>query len=342
MAILPAFRREWRDVSRAHWMRIFVVLATFTGLAATVALLVHVGIGDVLAVVRRIGWIGFLLYAGITAALLGIMGVAWWLVAPGEAMGRLPAFVWARTTREAASDVLPFSQVGGIVVGARSLVGVGVPQPLVYASLVADQTTELAAQLVYTIYGVGALALLLSSSPSSGELLAMAGIGAGASIAIMLAFTLLQRPLLMFAGRIGGAILPGSVVAMGNVRAALDGVYRHRGRVVIGFLLHVIAWVGSGAGAWVALRFIGIDMDVEKIIIIESLIFTLRTAAFVVPGAIGLQEGAYVLLAPLFALPVEAALALSLLKRARDLAIGLPVMLVFAAGEGRGLARQPR
>jgi putative membrane protein len=325
-------------MSRAQWMRVAVLLVTLAGLGITVALLMSVGIGDVLAVVRRIGVIGFLLYAGLTFVLLGVMGVAWWLVAPGAVPGRLPAFIWARTTREAASDVLPFSQVGGIVVGARSLVATGVPQPLVYASIVADQTTELAAQLVYTLYGVAALALLLSSSPSSNDLLAMTGIGAVASIAIMIAFTVLQRPLLMFAGRIGGAVLPGSAAAMGSVRAALDAVYRHRGRVVAGFVLHIFAWVGSGAGAWVALTLIGVDISVEKVIIIESLIFTLRTAAFIVPGAIGLQEGAYVLLAPLFGLPVEAALALSLLKRARDLAIGVPVMLAFAAGEGRGLA----
>ncbi len=328
-------------MNRARWMRAGVVLVTLAGLAVTIALLVQIGIGDVLAVVRRIGFIGFVLYCGITFGLLAIMGIAWWLVAPGIAARRLPSFIWARTTREAASDVLPFSQVGGIVIGAHSLGAAGVPQPMVYASLVADQTTELAAQLVYTLYGVGALALLLSSQPTSGDLLAMAGVGAVASIAIMIAFTVLQRPLLMFAGRIGGAVLPGSAAALGSVRDALDKVYHRRGRVVAGFVLHIIAWVGSGAGAWVALSFIGIGIDVEKIIIIESLIFTLRTAAFVVPGGIGVQEGAYVLLAPLFGLPVEAALALSLLKRARDLAIGIPVMIAFAAGEGRGLAGEP-
>jgi hypothetical protein len=39
------------------------------------------------------------------------------------------------------------------------------------------------------------------------------------------------------------------------------------------------------------------------------------------------SEGAYALLGPLFGLPVEAALALSLLKRARDITIGVPVLL---------------
>jgi uncharacterized membrane protein YbhN (UPF0104 family) len=90
----------------------------------------------------------------------------------------------------------------------------------------------------------------------------------------------------------------------------------------------------------VALRLIGVDLPIHSVIVVESLIFTLRTAAFIVPGAIGLQEGAYVLLAPLFGLPAEAALALSLIKRARDLAIGVPVMIAWQIGEGRTLARE--
>jgi glycosyltransferase 2 family protein len=41
------------------------------------------------------------------------------------------------------------------------------------------------------------------------------------------------------------------------------------------------------------------------------------------------------LLGPLFGLPAEAALALSLLKRGRDIAIGIPVLLIWQFLEGR-------
>jgi putative membrane protein len=318
--------------------RAIILLVTLAGLATTVALLVHVGLGDVLGVVQRIGFAGFLGYVSITGGLLIVLGFAWLCVAPGTPARWFPAFFWGRTTREAATDVLPFSQIGGIVVGARSLIAAGVPPTQVYASLVADQTTELAAQLVYTLYGVAALALLLSAGRGGDDLLVLSGVGAVASIAIMLAFTFLQRPLLQFAGRIGGAILPGSAAALAGIGETLDVIYRQHGRVIASFLLHLVAWVGSGAGAWVALALVGADIGIGKVIVIESLIFTLRTAAFVVPGGIGLQEGAYLLLAPLFGLPAEAALALSLLKRARDLAIGIPVMIAWSWGEGRSIA----
>jgi uncharacterized membrane protein YbhN (UPF0104 family) len=98
--------------------------------------------------------------------------------------------------------------------------------------------------------------------------------------------------------------------------------------------------VVSGAGAVIALRAVGQDTPIGNVIVIESLIFTLRTAAFLIPGGIGVQEGAYVLLGPLFGLPAEAALALSLAKRARDLLVGGVAMAIWQIGETRAIFRQ--
>ena len=55
------------------------------------------------------------------------------------------------------------------------------------------------------------------------------------------------------------------------------------------------------------------------------------------PGALGVQEAGYALLMPLFGLPAEMGLAVSLLKRARDIVIGVPVLLAW-----QGTGRPPR
>ena len=81
----------------------------------------------------------------------------------------------------------------------------------------------------------------------------------------------------------------------------------------------------------------GVTIGPVAVIAIESLIFAVRSIAFVVPGALGVQEGAYLLLAPLFGLDPQVAVALSLLKRARDLTIGVPALLLWQASEGRKL-----
>ncbi|MBV9551421.1 MAG: flippase-like domain-containing protein, partial [Alphaproteobacteria bacterium] len=78
--------------------------------------------------------------------------------------------------------------------------------------------------------------------------------------------------------------------------------------------------------------------------VIESLVYAIRSTAFYVPNSVGVQEGAYVLLGGAFGLSPEMALALSLLKRARDLTIGLPVIGLWQAVESgriwRRLARK--
>jgi glycosyltransferase 2 family protein len=63
--------------------------------------------------------------------------------------------------------------------------------------------------------------------------------------------------------------------------------------------------------------------------VIESLLYAARSAAFIVPNAVGVQEGAYVLLGAGLGLTPEMGLALSLLKRGRDLAIGLPPLAAW-------------
>jgi hypothetical protein len=54
------------------------------------------------------------------------------------------------------------------------------------------------------------------------------------------------------------------------------------------------------------------------------------------------QEAVYAVLAPLFGVGAESGLAISLLKRARDLALGIPILLVWQAVEGQRALSKPR
>ena len=74
-------------------------------------------------------------------------------------------------------------------------------------------------------------------------------------------------------------------------------------------------------------------------LLLESLGQAVRGAAFAVPGALGVQETGYVLLAPLAGLTPDVALALSLAKRVRELLLGLPGLLyLHFSGRSRGAA----
>jgi putative membrane protein len=320
-------------------MRWALLIATIAGLVVAGWVIGSVGLVPIAEAAAGIGIGGFLLLVLYSLLVLGVLGYACFLLAPDLPPSRIALFTWSRTTREGATDVLPFSQFGGLVVGARTLVAGGLPGPLVYAAMIADMTTEMAAQLLFTLFGIAMLAVrLLDGGARAGDAvwpLALAGL-AGATV-IMAAFALLQRPVIGLAGRLGARHLPGSAMLARAVRGELDAIYRRPLHVCGGFLLNLLAWVASGAGAWIALRLMGVEISLAAVLTIESLVFTLRSVAFLVPGAIGLQEAAYVLLGPLFGLDPETAVALSLIKRARDIAIGLPALLLWQLGESRRL-----
>jgi uncharacterized membrane protein YbhN (UPF0104 family) len=68
--------------------------------------------------------------------------------------------------------------------------------------------------------------------------------------------------------------------------------------------------------------------------VIESLLQAVRGAAFAIPGAFGAQEAGLILLCGLFEIPPDQALALSLIKRAADLVVGVPGLVSLQVLEG--------
>jgi len=75
---------------------------------------------------------------------------------------------------------------------------------------------------------------------------------------------------------------------------------------------------------------------------LESLGNAVRGAAFAVPGALGVQEGGFILLGSQLGLDAETSLALSLVKRFRELVFGLPGLVVWQATLGHHLWRRKR
>ncbi|WP_150293749.1 lysylphosphatidylglycerol synthase domain-containing protein [Sphingobium estronivorans] len=313
------------------------MLATVAGLAVAAWTIGATGLTDVLATAARMGLTGFLAYCLWSLGVFFLLGAAWLAAAPGETGRSLPLFAWARMVREAVSDLLPFSQLGGIIVSARTLTVAALPSSRVHGSLVVDMTTEMASQLVYTLFGLALMGSRLIGDGAAVHLRPAILGGTLVMAAIMLLFFTMQRAALEFATRMAGRFLPGST-AMVAMRSELARIYARKDRVALAFGANLAAWLASGTGAWLALGWMGVTAPLWDILALESLIFTLRSVAFVIPGALGVQEAAYALAGPIFGLPPETALALSLAKRARDLAIGLPTLLFWQANEMRNLA----
>ena len=168
------------------------------------------------------------------------------------------------------------------------------------------------------------------------------GLAAAALVAI--AFVVFQRRGFdlfdRFARALGRGWADRTAASAASVHVELGRIHRRSSGLWTGFLLHLACWVAGALEVWVALLLAGRPLDFAVVLLIESLLYAIRTVAFAIPNAVGVQEGAYILLGGAFGLTPEMALALSLLKRARDLAIGLPALGLWQALEGGRLLRR--
>jgi putative membrane protein len=319
-------------------VKLLPVLLIAAGIAAMAVLVVHFGAGAVVAALLAVGFAGFASVTAIHIALIAVMGLAWGLLIPGF---RPWVAIWSRFVRDAGSEVLPLSQVGGYVLGTRAMALAGVPATQGAASTIVDVTLEFVSQLAYIALGLVWL-LHLHAEGGVSPALVVAGLAGASCLAV--AFILVQRRGARYIDRIAGILGQGwaekTAAGANALHQALDAIYRRRGGVWSSFTIHFGCWVVSASEVWVALWFAGQQLPFGDAMVIESLVYAIRTTAFMVPNSMGVQEGAYILLGGAFGLSPEMALALSFLKRARDLAIGLPTIALWQAVEGDRLWRR--
>lgn len=308
-------------------MKISVIVAALAGLAVAAWLVLHVGFASVVAAAVSVGWAGFGLLCLFALGLFVVLGAAWFVLMPKAGFW---TFVWGRIVRDAAGEVLPFSQLGGILIGVRALVLRGMDAPAAFASGMVDIATELVGQIVFILIGIALFVARSHSNLPSGAVAGLVFVLAGSA-----AFVLLQRKGIVLAERLAGRFLPAFALKTRAFRETVQEIYTHPARLAAASAIHLSGWILSAIGTWLAVRLIGGRLDIEGAIAIESIIGALRSAAAVVPGALGVQEAGYAMLMPLFGLTPEIGLAVSLLKRAREIAIGAPVLLIWQGLEGR-------
>lgn len=309
------------------------------GLTLGTLLVLSYGAAAIWRAAAALGWGGFASIIAWHLGLIALMALAWWRLGLGRADAAWPRFAWGRLIRDSASEALPLSQIGGYVLGARALSLAGVASRFAAASTIVDVTVELIAQLAYT--GLG-LALLDRLHPQTGfvlpvlaALLAMATL-AGLFFAVQARGAgLLERTGRALARRLWGGRLDRDLDAPGGVQTEIEALHRRPAPLLWAACIHLAAWVLSGVETWATLRLMGLPVPILAGIAIDSLLYGVRSVAFMVPNAIGVQEGGLVVLGGLFGVGPDAALALSLIKRGRDLAIGAPALLLWQALEGR-------
>jgi putative membrane protein len=315
-------------------MRLGVILAALLGLVLAAYFVVSVGLRPILSAVLAVGWGGFAMLCLFGTALFALLGTAWFALIPRHEKPRLANFVWSRAVRECASELLPFSQFGGIVIGARALMLRRVNASLAFASTIVDVTVEMVAQIVFVLAGLAIVLASSSRAHTSAWLTRSVAVGVvGGAIAAAL-FLLFQQRGLGALAHWGGRYFPKAGAWLGTVNHCLAEIRASSSGLVVCFVIHICGWVGTALWGWIALSFMGRPVSFLLVFAIEAILYGIRSAAIFIPGAIGVQEASYALIGPLFGIAPATGIALSLLKRARDLALGVPVLLAWQFAEG--------
>ena len=316
------------------------------GLAAATFLVIWYGAGDVMRLLAAggLGIVGASLFHFVPMA---VNARAWQVLVPGRGPGRsrgLPGlllFTWLVWVREAVNGLLPVARVGGEVATIRMMRAYGIGTPVAIGSTVVDMTVSIASQFLFTVLGLALVLAVVPDAPLVWRLV----VGLLVAVPLVVVLFLVQRVgLFQLFRRLFLAVSKGRWGHFLEGAARLDrriGAMWRRRRAILACLFWQLAGWALGAGEiWLALAAIGHPVSIPEALMIEALAQAVSSAAFVVPGALGVQEGGFLLFGGLVGLGPEAALALALARRARDLIVFVPALAIWQVGLGRSLVRR--
>lgn len=319
-----------------------VALCALAGIGLGTALILYFGLEQVGEAFLTAGWRGLAAMTGVYFAALVVCALAWRQLAIAPPRKATLIFHWARLLRDSVGNILAVVPAAGEIIAARELAIYGFSAGSAGATTIVDLTMEIVSLILFALLG---LAILSWQQP--GESIAWWSLGALAVSAVAMAgFIAAQRGGLFrflesLADRLGLTAPWSEPDQSRSIHAAINDIYRVTSRPIASGALHFVAWVVGSGEAWLALSFMGHPLSFSDVLVIESLLLSLRMAVFV-PWAAGVQEGGYIALGALFGLGPDIALGLSLLKRAREILTGVPCLLVWQALETRRLWRTSR
>lgn len=313
-------------MKKAHpWL----ILAGLAGLASAAYMIADHGAGDILSSAAALGWTGLVVVILYRSASLVTGACAWRLLyEPGQrqGIGRMSLYRWIC---ESVNSMLPVAQIGGDLARAKLAARPG-QGAVSGAAVVVDITLNLVIEILFALL---ALAVLLAQGDK--------GLGGPIASALLLssvaiaAFWLVQKRglfglLARFVAVVGkGAALDKAISGAHSLDQEIRALYARPADLIAALAWHTVSTTVRVGEISLILLLMGRPASLAAALVIEALTAMLRTAAFLIPGGLGVQEGALLTLGGLMGIAPDTALALALVKRARELAVGLVGLAVW-------------
>jgi putative membrane protein len=223
------------------------------------------------------------------------------------------------------------------VAGVRLVGWRGIAAAPASATVIVEVILNLIASWLFAVLGVAllgqfdgasehyhrvALALMLSL-PVPLVLTVMLGSGA--------TFSRLER---ILAGVVG---IPLSAAGAEALDRALRSSLRLERPLLSAAVLQLLAILSGSFEIWFALRLFGHPVGVGAAVMLESMVQAFRNVAFMVPASLGVQETVLVVFGHSLGIGTEMAIAVSLVKRLREVLWGVGSLLSWQWMEGRRL-----
>lgn len=312
---------------RRRTLRWIAVALIVVGLGLTTTFILAAGPDLVWEMLRRAGWWIALVAAAHLVYVL-VIALGWRAVLCGSGTcPRIRDVFRYRWIGNAAQSVLPVAEIAGDVLRAWLLARrTGIGGSASAAAIIVELTVRLGALILFLGAGISVLAFRGGGS-------ATAIVGAAAALLGLVVFLYLaQRKGLLL--RLSRELEKRAVAerwvrfagSLGDLDRELQTIYARGGTLARATAWHFLAfWVGAGE-IWLLLVAIDRLVGPLDVTILESVAQAGINAGFFMPAGLGAQEGAYVLGARLVGLAAAVGVAVSLLKRARDVLAGLPAL----------------
>jgi len=322
-------------------IQITVWLLGLAGAALFTILLIRQGAPHVGAAFASAGW-------GIAAVVIYHFAVtvfldatAWWVLFPKSDRLPLRKLLWMRWIGESVSTLVPSAAVGGDIIRARLAAISGAPLPIAAGSVLVDLTLGVFTQAIFTVLGL----VLLVGVTGQKNFVRPTLIGTFIGVVGVAGFYFVQRLgmfrfLAKIVARLANSPEWQSLVQSGEtLDRTIRTLYARRRAVVMCCVWTIISLVAGSGEIWIALHALNLHATFVNALILQSMVLTIRSAAFAVPGGLGVQEGGYLFVGNLLGIPGDAAFALSLIARVRELALGIPGLISWQIIEARRLWR---